>query len=248
MVPARLGAVRLGAQGLIVMVTQALPWGRVTSVKVRHVRLWPVTTAAIRISWGEEHFFKYMLIYIISWASYQICKIAGYACAENAGNVFPRRRLQRKLLISDPGLHHGTCVTHVPITARARRTCRDACRDREPAVAGKTFPAHAQPAVLRSGKRPIDLMLKFVHRKNLFSSAGGVSVKWSLYSFCLLVMIMRYILRVQNSSIIKCLILFYLISFWDQKSCLWGFILVSCNFWFLNWLKSLVFMHFTWDT
>ena len=27
---------------------------------------------------------------------------------------FPRHRLQRKLLVSDPGMHHGTCVTHVP--------------------------------------------------------------------------------------------------------------------------------------
>ena len=26
---------------------------------------------------------------------------------------FPRHRLQRKLLVSDPGMHHGTCVTHV---------------------------------------------------------------------------------------------------------------------------------------
>ena len=38
------------------------------------------------------------------------------------------------------------------ITSRASRTCRDACRDRLPAVAGKTFPAfpaHAQLAILR---------------------------------------------------------------------------------------------------
>ena len=48
------------------------------------------------------------------WASYQICKIAGCACTENAGNVFPHRRIQMKLLVSDPGMHHGTCVTHVP--------------------------------------------------------------------------------------------------------------------------------------
>ena len=48
------------------------------------------------------------------WASYQIRKIPGCACAGNAGNVFPRRRLQRKPLVSDPGMHHGTCVTHVP--------------------------------------------------------------------------------------------------------------------------------------
>ena len=27
---------------------------------------------------------------------------------------FSRHRLQRKLLVSDPGTHHGTCVTHVP--------------------------------------------------------------------------------------------------------------------------------------
>ena len=27
---------------------------------------------------------------------------------------FPHRWLQRKLLAGDPGMHHGTCVTHVP--------------------------------------------------------------------------------------------------------------------------------------
>ena len=27
---------------------------------------------------------------------------------------FPRHRLHKKLLVSDPGMHHGTCVTHVP--------------------------------------------------------------------------------------------------------------------------------------
>ena len=27
---------------------------------------------------------------------------------------FSRRRIQRKPLVSDPGMHHGTCVTHVP--------------------------------------------------------------------------------------------------------------------------------------
>ena len=38
------------------------------------------------------------------------------------------------------------------ITARAWRTCRDACRDRYPSVVGKTFPAfpaHAQTAIFR---------------------------------------------------------------------------------------------------
>ena len=48
------------------------------------------------------------------WASYRISKIAGWACAGNAGKVFPRRRIQGKRQVSDPGMHHGTCVTHVP--------------------------------------------------------------------------------------------------------------------------------------
>ena len=52
--------------------------------------------------------------YVNSWASYQIRKIAVCACAGNAGNVFPHRQFRRKPLVSDPGMHHGTCVTHVP--------------------------------------------------------------------------------------------------------------------------------------
>ena len=59
------------------------------------------------------------------WASYQIRKIAGCACAGNAGNVFPRRRFQRKPLVSDPGMHHGTCVTHVPWCMSGSLTCDD---------------------------------------------------------------------------------------------------------------------------
>ena len=51
---------------------------------------------------------------VIPWASYQIRKIAGCACAGNAGNVFPDTEFRRKPLVSDPGMHHGTCVAHVP--------------------------------------------------------------------------------------------------------------------------------------
>ena len=46
---------------------------------------------------------------------------------------FPRHRRQRKPLVSDPGMHHATCVMHVP---RAGKTVQ-------------AFPAHAQPAILR---------------------------------------------------------------------------------------------------
>ena len=41
-------------------------------------------------------------------------KLQGCACAGNADNVFSSHRLQRNPIVSDPGMHHGTCVTHVP--------------------------------------------------------------------------------------------------------------------------------------
>ena len=40
--------------------------------------------------------------------SHQTRKFAGCACADNAGNISPPPR------ISDPVMHRGTCVTHVP--------------------------------------------------------------------------------------------------------------------------------------
>ena len=36
---------------------------------------------------------------------------------------FPRHWLQRKQLVSDPGMHHGTCVTHVPWCTSGSLTC-----------------------------------------------------------------------------------------------------------------------------
>ena len=57
------------------------------------------------------------------WASYQIRKIAVCACTGNAGNIFPHRRFRRKPLVSDPGMYHGTCVTHVPWCMSGSLTC-----------------------------------------------------------------------------------------------------------------------------
>ena len=74
-----------------------------------------------------------------SWASYQIRKIAGCACAGNAGNVFPRRRFQRKSLVNDPGMHHGTCVTHVPWCMSGSFTCGDG--ENVPGIPGACAPA-----------------------------------------------------------------------------------------------------------
>ena len=76
------------------------------------------------------------------WASYQIRKVAGCACAGNAGNVFPTRRLQRKPLVSDPGMHHGTCVTHVPWCMSGSLTCGGG--ENVPGI-----PSACAPAILR---------------------------------------------------------------------------------------------------
>ena len=73
------------------------------------------------------------------WASYQIRKIAGCACAGNAGNVFPRRRFQRKPIVSDPGMHHGTCVTHVLWCMSGSLTCGDG--ENVPGIPGACAPA-----------------------------------------------------------------------------------------------------------
>ena len=72
------------------------------------------------------------------WASYQIRQIAGCACAGNAGNVFPRRRFPRKPLVSDPGMHHGTCVTHVPWCMSGSLTCDDG--ENVPGIPGACAP------------------------------------------------------------------------------------------------------------
>ena len=72
---------------------------------------------------ANNHVVCFDQIFVLPWASYQIRKIAGCACAGNAGNVFPRRRFQRKPLVSDPDMHHGTCVTHVPWCMSGSLTC-----------------------------------------------------------------------------------------------------------------------------
>ena len=77
--------------------------------------------------------------YGITWASYQIPNIADCACAGNAGNVSPRRRFQRKPLVSDPGMHHGTCVTHVPWCMSGSHACSDG--ENVPGIPGACAPA-----------------------------------------------------------------------------------------------------------
>ena len=63
----------------------------------------------------------------------------------------PRRRLQRKPLVSDPSMHHGTCVTHVPWCMCVKHVpwCMSESLTRHRKKTFPAFPAHAQPPILR---------------------------------------------------------------------------------------------------
>ena len=76
----------------------------------------------IFVQFKIAHFTLYnpLHVFITSWALYQIRKIAGCVCAGNAGNVFPATDFKGNRQFAIPAC----------ITARASRTCRDACRNR----------------------------------------------------------------------------------------------------------------------
>ena len=77
-----------------------------------------------------------------TWASCQIRKIAGAHAPGMPGTFSPSPQ------VSDPDMHHGTCVTHVPWCMPGSLTIGFLWNWRR----GKTFPAfpaHAQPAILR---------------------------------------------------------------------------------------------------
>ena len=104
---------------------------------IHYIYVWFITLLLI-ICRPPISFFMRVHRNEVQWASYQIRKIAGCACAGNAGNVFPRRRFQRKPLVSDPGMHHGTCVTHVSWCMSGSLTCGDG--ENVPGIPGACAP------------------------------------------------------------------------------------------------------------
>ena len=81
-------------------------------------------------------------LFIYPWASWQIRKFAGAHAPGMPGTFSPSPQ------VSDPDMHHGTCVTHVPWCMPGSLTSGFLWNRRR----GKTFPAfpaHAQPAILR---------------------------------------------------------------------------------------------------
>ena len=94
-----------------------------------------------------QTFTKYYLLThaemrVNPWASCQIRKIAGAHAPGMPGTFSPSPQ------VSDPDMHHGTCVTHVPWCMPGSLTSGFLWNRQW----GKTFPAflaHAQPAILR---------------------------------------------------------------------------------------------------
>ena len=75
------------------------------------------------------------------------------AHAPGMPGTFPHHRLQRKPLVSDPVMHHGTCVMHVPWCMSGSLTCDG----------GGKRSRHSRhmhnPQFYVSGKRPIELLI-----------------------------------------------------------------------------------------
>ena len=88
-----------------------------------------------------------------TWASYQIRKTAGCACWERFS---PLRRLLRKLLVSDPGMHHSTCVMHVQWCMSGSLTCGDG----DPGI-----PSACAPAILRIWPEAHDTIFRNCRQK-----------------------------------------------------------------------------------
>ena len=122
----------------------------------------------------------------MSWTSYQIRKIAGCACVGNAGNVSPRHRLQRKTLVSDPVMHHGTCVTHVPWCMSGSLT-----RCGEEIVPG--IPDACAPAILRIWQEAHCLSLGYIidHISKMY-----ILALWQSWNNMIIFMHMPHVLSV----------------------------------------------------
>ena len=72
------------------------------------------------------------------WVNSSFTDVIGHVHRE-CRERFPTRRLQRKPLVSDPGLHHGTCGKHVPWCMSGSLTC----------CGGENIPGACAPAILR---------------------------------------------------------------------------------------------------
>ena len=76
-----------------------------------HVIRFVIFLTVALLTLGQSCFMSVTVL--CSWASYQMRKIAGWHVPGMSGTLSPHQ-LQRKPLVSDPGMHHSTRFTHVP--------------------------------------------------------------------------------------------------------------------------------------
>ena len=100
--------------------------------------VWSMTEGSPSAFWPSG----LILILTTSWASCQIRKIAGAHAPGMPGTFSPSPQ------VSDPDMHHGTCVTHVPWCMPGSLTSGFLWNRRRGEMF-PAFPAHAQPAILR---------------------------------------------------------------------------------------------------
>ena len=79
---------------MVLGVTQQIPQCAGSHVESRNV------SRKVRVSGGHGPLTRYVKL--------RVAHVPGIP------GTFSRHRLQRKPLVNDPSMHHGTCVTHVP--------------------------------------------------------------------------------------------------------------------------------------
>ena len=82
--------------------------------KMLHRLLKNLCARGLRNGWNGHSFTGVMEAYPFPWGLLPDAKNCGLRMRLECWERFPRHRLQRKPLVSDPGVHHGTCVTRVP--------------------------------------------------------------------------------------------------------------------------------------
>ena len=109
------------------------------------------------ISWYRELLGLVKICRIQHWLTMGLLpdtKNYGLRMRRKCWERFLCHRLQRKPLVSDPGMHHGTCVTHVPLCMSGSLTRSDG--ENVPGIPG----ACATCNFCVTGKRPIALPIR----------------------------------------------------------------------------------------
>ena len=90
--------------------------GSLGGVPLNFGRNWQGSHAAVDFQNDSTRIYEKSTFHFINNVYGPLARYGKLRVAHALGmpGTFPRYRLQRKPLVSDPGMHHGTCFTHVP--------------------------------------------------------------------------------------------------------------------------------------